>query len=326
VIGLATVPLCKLHNQKMSLHLFAITAIALCVSAQSIPPNTPLTGAAKRGSNIGKLNSQQKAKNPEQNQSSSQPISACSECVNCCPIQQQPSETEDEQAKKKSLDALYRGYLWATIIGVGGAIFGLLVLICQTVLLRRSANAARDAAEVAKANTNALINIERAWLVLDGFDPKGKDFWEISHKNVYFGNSERIPITVRFKNYGHTPAWLIESAFNLEVSKATDSEFSFEYKEFQKSEGEPIAPNTDAAPINVEINPRGYLTLGEMIDIGDKKLFLYFYGFVKYKDVFSEQTKETRETSFCYRLHCKPNERSSGSWVYCGPKGANKNT
>jgi hypothetical protein len=313
-------------NKTVQIKLVAVSfaAITLGLSAQTVPPTTPPAAAANSGSAVGKLDGQQKTEKPKKNQSDSQLISTCDKCVACCPIQQPQAKTNED-----ALAVLYRRYLWATIIGVCGAIAGLLVLICQTILLRRSANAAKDAAEVAKTNTDALINIERAWLVLEAFDPKGKEFWEISYENAYKANAERTPITVTFKNYGHTPAWLIESAFNLEVSKAKESDFSFEYAEFQKSEGgEPIAPDTEGLPIDVELKPKGFLSAADMSHIEDGQSFLYFYGFIKYKDVFSEQTKEMRETHFCYQLRCieQSNKRTSGKWVSCGPGGANKNT
>jgi hypothetical protein len=59
-------------------------------------------------------------------------------------------------------DSLYRGYLLATIIGVVGGFIGIVVLVWQSILLRRSANAADIAAKSANKSTESLKSAERA--------------------------------------------------------------------------------------------------------------------------------------------------------------------
>ncbi|MGB8899263.1 MAG: hypothetical protein WCC90_08555, partial [Methylocella sp.] len=56
--------------------------------------------------------------------------------------------------------------------------------------------------------------------------------------------------------------------------------------------------------------------------------FLYFYGYFKYRDVFSESADNYRETHFCYRLHLIPlkNQSAMAAWIFAGPEGSNRYT
>jgi hypothetical protein len=74
--------------------------------------------------------------------------------------------TKEAPSYDPTQDRAYRAYLWATILGVVGGFLGVGVLIWQTVLTRRSANAARDAASAAKISAEAVINSERPWLFI----------------------------------------------------------------------------------------------------------------------------------------------------------------
>lgn len=63
-------------------------------------------------------------------------------------------------------DTLYRWYLRMTIFGVIGGTVGILVLIWQAILTKRSANAAKEAADSAKLNAQAVLNTEPPFIVV----------------------------------------------------------------------------------------------------------------------------------------------------------------
>jgi hypothetical protein len=184
-------------------------------------------------------------------------------------------------------------------------------------------------ARAAKLNAQAVIDSERAWLMLRPLDPKGKDFWPIVRKNAVSANPEPTQVVVRFRNYGRTPAWLIESAFKLVKSEMDESRFPFDYQEpVALPDGEPIRTNGTATSVVVQLeaNPP-YLTVDDMVSIKENRTFLYLYGFLRYRDVFSEQRKELRETYFSFRYRSSPQapgEAGSGMWCYCGTEGRNK--
>jgi hypothetical protein len=70
-------------------------------------------------------------------------------------------------------DTLYRGYLLSTIIGVAGGLSGVGLLLWQTVLTRRSADAAKDTALAAKLGAEAVIRSERPWIFVEQSEGTG---------------------------------------------------------------------------------------------------------------------------------------------------------
>ena len=144
--------------------MHSLLVIALfVVSAQEVMPNSPPSGAAKSGRTVGKLNAQDKTDKTEQEIPGKSPEMPCNKCFTCPPVEQVKSKSKEEQAKADSLDLLYRRYMWATIIGVVGGLIGVGILIWQAILTRAAANAA-------KASADALINSERAWILVETAD------------------------------------------------------------------------------------------------------------------------------------------------------------
>jgi len=169
-----------------------LIAALFAISAQEIPPNTPPTATTKSRSTIGKLNTQKKADKAEQAVTGESKEPPCNQCLACPPIEQIQSKSKEEQAKADSLDLLYRRYMWATIVGVGGGLLGVGILIWQAVLTRRAANAARNSADVARDTLHltqaADVHIKKIIL-----KPKGP-------------LSGDTAVYVVVKNHGHTRA------------------------------------------------------------------------------------------------------------------------
>jgi hypothetical protein len=88
-------------------------------------------------------------------------------------------------------DSLYRWYLRATIIGVGGGLTGLGILMWQSFLLRRSADAAKKAAEIAE---QSLTVLQHADILVD----------QVSFVSRYPDDAGYSALKIIFKNFGNT--------------------------------------------------------------------------------------------------------------------------
>jgi hypothetical protein len=108
---------------------------------------------------------------------------------------------KDENCYDARTDALYRWYLLATIIGVVGACVGVVILIVQTGLTRRS--------------VNYLVAIERAWVTVTvDWSPA---YPGLSNHDNAEGLGHMVNVRITYKNDGRTPAWIIERRAKLEI-------------------------------------------------------------------------------------------------------------
>jgi len=169
-------------------------------------------------------------------------------------------------------------------------------------------------------SADALINMERAWLLLDGISPK-KLLTEIYQQRA---NNKPIMVTFIFKNFGRTPAWWVEASLKLTciVPKPQDFPPIPDYETaFVLQNSELVPPDHIATPRGLELR---IISEEEIQDIKYGKRVLLAYGFFRYRDVFFEQTNTLRETYFYRRyMFLGPDGEH---WMDYGPKGANRNT
>jgi hypothetical protein len=163
----------------------------LNVATQEVPPNAAPSPANKGRSRVGQLDIEQKTDKSKQVNPTQSPIATCTESVPCFVVTEPKVKSKEEQAKADSLDLLYRRYMWATIFGVLGAFVGIVILISQTVLVRRSANAAIIAANVAR---DTLYLTQAADVHIEGVNLLPKPLGSGTH------------IDVAVKNHGQTRA------------------------------------------------------------------------------------------------------------------------
>jgi hypothetical protein len=189
----------------------------------------------------------------------------------------------------------------------------------------RQTHETKKAADAAKKSADALVNIERPWMMLETIEPK--PLWPLIF------NRTKPDIVVFFKNFGRTPAWIVESTFRFVLLEQTVLSLPLQYAETTRlPDGEPVPPGSRAVGIEVSLEISGEsgrdLTDADIraIEFGNSRLFLY--GFVRYRDSFYEQTEEIRETFFCLRYWVTPLGTSTAParWIYYGPDGANKHT
>ena len=111
---------------------------------------------------IAKRDTQKKADHSDNRETNSSSETVISETTGSRNKEQPTHQDEEANSYDPRKDSLYRAYLWATIFGVAGAIIGVLVLLWQSALLRRSTQAARDAASATLLNAQATVGAERA--------------------------------------------------------------------------------------------------------------------------------------------------------------------
>jgi hypothetical protein len=94
-------------------------------------------------------------------------------------------------------DRLYRWYMRATIIGVGGGFVGIALLTWQAILSRN--------------NVNALVAGQRAWVMVDiELEPEGMVVTESGNDRTY-----NVQVVMKYRNDGQTPAWITERRASL---------------------------------------------------------------------------------------------------------------
>jgi len=183
----------------------------------------------------------------------------------------------------------------------------------QIFYLWRTVNATRDNAMAAKASADAIVNVERAWILLG-------EFGEERHNYKIDG----IDILLTFRNYGKTPAWIVESSFRFMRITEEASRLPLEYETPAIfSDGEPVPPGKSFPSI------RRSLELAEELAGRPGEGEVIFFGFIRYRDVFYSNTKTTRETYVRMRFERTQHDiifARPGRWVYDGPPDANRHT
>ncbi len=199
-------------------------------------------------------------------------------------IAQPKSKAEKQDGYQADKDMLYRVYLWATIIGVVGGLVGISLIYVQTKHVRKSAEAAEQAALAAKVSADAVTNAERAW-VFSAMDKLGTESFSL-----------------KFTNYGKTPAEIIDIKQQETWTELMDPDkrelpippnYGLETKFIQPRIIVPgkffVYDNTALASVLPE-------EIYSQIKTGRKRYFIY--GRVQYRDLIDRA--RMRETGFCY--------------------------
>jgi len=291
--------------------LLALT-VAAGIGAQETPPNRTPAAATKDGRGASELNRAENAANTKKPDGPQLAVPSCIQCLNCCPVEQPQSNTQEEKAKEATLDRLYRRYLGATIIGVVGGFIGIGLIVWQTILVRRSANAAR-------LNAEAVINSERAWLLIE----------EIRLSDLPADTAALIPqpvsYAVRVRNYGGSPAFVTEAQCKLEsraLRDASDKPLDERIYEVEEKRQQRIVPPGE----DFWLKPwdTKFLSPAE-IDaincIGQERAFFFAHGIIKYVDAFNR----THHTRFNYRYDIKyfSQPAPAGFYLSESPRGSN---
>jgi len=159
---------------------------------------------------------------------------------------------------------------WALVaVGEGASIVGIRTL--RGII--RQAEANETSALAAKASADALMNIERPWLL-------------ISYKK-----SEDAGAVFRVTNYGHTPSVIVEVGGTCITEDIEQLPAEPQYGKAAFFNYRPLAEKMESG--NIWIPNEAVKRVGQFIA----------FGYVKYKDPFDREPHETR---FCYRLSKNP--------------------
>jgi type II secretory pathway pseudopilin PulG len=201
-----------------------------------------------------------------------------------------PERKDSPAEKPKNGPPIYSN--WALVIVAGlAAIAGLRSLH----FLKRQAIETEKAANAARDNALAVINAERAWLMVDVTNTPGYSSGGYSSGNTY------ADITLICTNDGATPCWVNEVKAGVAVIKRSDKPPDFENSTAVVFVGPmPVGVHKKADPIRFTLNIGNTPGLDEHVVI---------YGIVKYRHPFSTVIAAT---TFAYAALSGPWQRLHG--------------
>lgn len=182
--------------------------------------------------------------------------------------------TKRNEHQNNAPELLYRAYLWATIIGVGVALVGLGFVYWQIKI-------GKQTAEAAKASADALINIERPWLL-------------VSHAERRVANAVGGKSYLVFKvtNYGNTPAEITDVGGGWAVFINIDEmpkEPEYGHAGFYNDR--PIPKDQQSGEIVIQYDRSKHVANSHLIG----------FGFIKYRGAFAgRDTPSPYVTRFSY--------------------------
>jgi hypothetical protein len=195
--------------------------------------------------------------------------------------------------------------------------------------IQRQTRATEIAANAAKASADALVNVERAWVVINQVNPP----------LVLIPQPDPGPLITMwfafvFKNCGRTIARITDVRIRFHTVTAIEGLPQIpDYREHARalpkdaSFGRIVAPNQDFELATVFESNGGIPTDGQIRAIRKGELVLLVYGCVKYLDF----TNEPRESQFCYLFKVPSGLVWQGiddkeRWETGGPQGYNRYT
>jgi hypothetical protein len=274
--------------------------VALLLFAASQANQAPSSRKPSFDKRLTQQEAQKKQKTPD-------PKLSVGECVNCFDVQAPHTDEKQKDPYDARTDSLYRKYLWFTIIGVCGGLIGLGLLYRQFKATETAANAAKNSADAATKSANhlaeqlgtmrdtakanrdsadALVNAERAWLMV---------YLDWQPGSIHTLDNERTRATTAYlqcvcTNHGKTPAWIDEICCKFEIIP-----WFHESPDFKNMEPYDSAPEPVAAGASSGIRKLEPVADGMFIQEGKVRMV---YGVVKYRDMFGLK----RETTFGYQI------------------------
>lgn len=160
------------------------------------------------------------------------------------------------------------------------------------------ASAAATNAVAAKASADALMNSDRAWLLVDMVETK-LTFLEAQW---VAGCPSPIYFTYRIRNYGKTPAQIysIMTRYDLDTSRDTPPRTDI-YHAYTPEHYPWILPPGRKHIGSQHLNG-AWLTGQQFNEVKNRAAFLWAYGVIFYRDVYGRDL----HTRFCYRYEVPP--------------------
>jgi len=277
----------------VSMRVLAVVALLVAVPASVGEQYTPKTKQQKKESKNQAV--QPKPTTPTPEVLPSTPASA-------------PTPQAKEQTPKPELKPFLSHGEWVigslTAIYVVISFFSFMAIKRQAHIAEQAATAAQDAAKAAERNTEALINIERPFLLVTGVR---YDVLPGKTPDGHYENASHVHFT--FKNFGNSPAWCITLGGRFKAfAKADDLLGEPDYGNIDDIEtyGIVLPPGEEREILN--ITHQGAEEEFSAVVAGE--LFWFAYGFFRYRDIFGR----THETRFCYAssggraIHFRPHQ------------------
>jgi hypothetical protein len=174
-------------------------AFLMTINASQLAPTAPTVKQSIKGDDGAK-----KSGHSDQTQT----ISKTDAIGGSDAIESKPKvQAEKQNSYDPKTDTLYRWYLRATILGVIGGIIALGILIWQSILMRKSADGAKRAADVAEQSLHIL---QRAEVLIS----------EVGFVSTLPMDNMNSILRITFKNFGNTRADRVTIKIDVKVPGA----------------------------------------------------------------------------------------------------------
>jgi len=187
----------------------------------------------------------------------------------------------------------------------------------QSREMQESNAAAVRAAAAMERSADSWMDAERAWI----FFTDVSLISELQASMVGLPNVPRVDFS--WTNFGRTAGLIINGKARL-IKIKSQSELPEQpvYGDIWNFKQEvPILPN-NKRPEQVVLE-QSILTEDELREIQTHKAIIVFFGFVKYRDIFSRPPHETR---FCLVYQMPGGFNHAPQWIYGGPPSYNQQT
>lgn len=263
----------------VSMRVLAIVALLVAVPALVGEQDTPKPKQQKQ-------ESKNQAVQP-------QPTTAIPEVLPRTPASA-PTPQAKEQTSKPELKPFLSHGEWVmgslTAIYVVISFFSFRAIRRQADIAGQAATAAGDAARAAERNTDALINIERPFLLVT------RARYDVLPRTRPDGRSENVShVHISSQNSGHSPAWPVTLGGRFKAfAKAEDLPQEPDYGAIDEIQtyGIVIPPGEEREILNITHEGAE----DEFSAVVTGEMFWFAYGFIRYRDIFGRE----HETRFCY--------------------------
>jgi len=200
-------------------------------------------------------------------------------------VERADQSTKSDSSKitiPKSPDERIADYTW----WLGAFTFALVVVSSvQILFLIRTDKTARITAEAAKLSAGAAVAADLPHVFIS-------EIILVENKDAVWPEPLRSPfIKLEFKNYGRTPAFLVQQSVNITTAKALpDSGVYSSMFEFPPG----VAIERDAVRSNTFLAEHGN-DLNTIADILERRTSLWIYGYINYQDFLGQ----FHEMGFC---------------------------
>jgi hypothetical protein len=191
-------------------------------------------------------------------------------------------------------------------------------------LIERQTKAGEDAAKAAFLNAEAVVLSQRPWL----FIPMGDEFSEIGDPLLPDTGDKRFcQVKFELKNFGHTPARIIEQQIHLYVGKSPETvPDPMAFEPLIPVIEDYTLPQGTRVPVQATLQPKLDLDPQDRKGLLVRARFLWLCGYIKYREASDSPMRPLAyETRICY-LWITNTDRPKTFWVMRGPREYNKAT